>query len=592
MILNLLAINLALADSPRKDALLSGGGMNPPRAPEGVDQSETPVGTNAAVSPAFWLECAPAAGFFEFSSRLPSALLQGSGAVLTQGADNFATKGGRLSGRFRMAGRGTMVLELPVTAELDARKMLADFEQQSSIHDMGDNLWVMEVPTGRFWAELDGDVLRTSTRKGLTPTTAADLNSTYAQTLPRTGGCAVVIEDMPSTALPMLNGRPINTGVYLPFDDSPLLLQGAGWMAALPPTSVQRALPKLYSARQPDGLFVVSAPVAELLNVEAIKGIFQLEDKEVKRLQRQLKRSDGAVVAARTLNGVMSEPDVVMAIPMRTLFDWELCPSLIWTGLKHSLWRSGIKAEKVGKHQLSIAFSEQRSIFLGVLDGMLLVSTTSAGLNEVMAEEGELWPVEKLALGDWPIAGTINVPQMLSMMVGGISTINIGMKGAADGSENPVGEIAIDARTAAGTPALSALLQMLGGRAQNQHAETPPEWLDMMQIAAKQHDHFAEHGAYLEVSPGRDNAERAVNDAPTLTALGWFADRESEELDNYWVEVTDQGFVVGAAIEIPALYNPEMIETQQTVRIILKNEDGQLSERIEITEGGMEAPAP
>ena len=28
--------------------------------------------------------------------------------------------------------------------------------------------------------------------------------------------------------------------------------------------------------------------------------MFQLEDKEVKRLQRQLKRSDGAVIAART----------------------------------------------------------------------------------------------------------------------------------------------------------------------------------------------------------------------------------------------------------------------------------------------------
>ena len=86
---------------------------------------------------------------------------------------------------------------------------------------------------------------------------------------------------------------------------------------------------------------------------------------------------------------------------------------------------------------------------------------------------------------------------------------------------------------------------MLGGRAQNQDAETPPEWLDMMQIAAKQHEHFAEKVA-TEISPGRDNAERAVNDAPTLSSLGWFAERESEELDNYWVEVTDQGFIVGA----------------------------------------------
>ena len=65
----------------------------------------------------------------------------------------------------------------------------------------------------------------------------------------------------------------------------------------------------------------------------------------------------------------------------------------------------------------------------------------------------------------------------------------------------------------------------------------------MMQIAAKQHEHFAEKGGYLEISPGRDNAERAVNDAPTLSSLGWFAERESEELDNYWVEVTDQGFM-------------------------------------------------
>ena len=92
MILNLLAINLALADSPRKDALLGGGGMKPPRAPENVDSTEPSEAENAAVQPAFWLDCAPASGFFEFSSRLPAALLQGSGAVLTQGADNFATK--------------------------------------------------------------------------------------------------------------------------------------------------------------------------------------------------------------------------------------------------------------------------------------------------------------------------------------------------------------------------------------------------------------------------------------------------------------------------------------------------------------------
>ena len=78
--------------------------------------------------------------------------------MLTQGADNFAAKGGRLDGRFRMAGRGAMALEMPVTAELDPLKMLADFEQQSSIHSLGDDLWVMEVPTGRFWAQREGEM--------------------------------------------------------------------------------------------------------------------------------------------------------------------------------------------------------------------------------------------------------------------------------------------------------------------------------------------------------------------------------------------------------------------------------------------------
>ena len=40
MILNCLRLTLALADSPRKDALLGGGGMKPPRAPENVGSTE------------------------------------------------------------------------------------------------------------------------------------------------------------------------------------------------------------------------------------------------------------------------------------------------------------------------------------------------------------------------------------------------------------------------------------------------------------------------------------------------------------------------------------------------------------------------
>ena len=79
-----------------------------------------------------------------------------------------------------------------------------------------------------------------------------------------------------------------------------------------------------------------------------------------------------------------------------------------------------------------------------------------------MAEEGELAGGEA---GTWRLAHRRNHQCATDAEHDdwGVSTINIGMKGAADGSERPVGELAIDARTAAGTPALNALLQMLGG---------------------------------------------------------------------------------------------------------------------------------
>ena len=164
-------------------------------------------------------------------------------------------------------------------------------------------------------------MLRTATRKGLTPATAAALSSNYAQTLPSTGGCAVVIENMPSTALPMLNGRSISTGCSCPLMMPRCCFKvRAGWHRC---RDVYRArAAKIVQRTTARWLVCGRCSNCKVLNVDAIRGMFQLEDKEVKRLQRQLKRSDGAVIAARTLNGVMSAPDVVMAIPMRTLFDW------------------------------------------------------------------------------------------------------------------------------------------------------------------------------------------------------------------------------------------------------------------------------
>ena len=93
---------------------------------------------------------------------------------------------------------------------------------------------------------------------------------------------------------------------------------------------------------------------------------------------------------------------------------------MIWTGLKHSLGRSGITSEKVAapavhcaSEQLDLSWCARWSV--AGLDH-------SAGLNE-MAEEGELWPVEKFALGDWFIAGTINATDAGDMIGGAQRTL-------------------------------------------------------------------------------------------------------------------------------------------------------------------------
>ena len=54
MLVAILALNVALADSPRKDALLGGGPMSTPRAPQESSAEVEEAQEDPSVKPAFW----------------------------------------------------------------------------------------------------------------------------------------------------------------------------------------------------------------------------------------------------------------------------------------------------------------------------------------------------------------------------------------------------------------------------------------------------------------------------------------------------------------------------------------------------------
>ena len=143
----------------------------------------------------------------------------------------------------------------------------------------------------------------------------------------------------------------------------------------------------------------------------------------------------------------------------------------------------------------------------------------------------------------------------MAMMIGGLSDVQVGLR-----AEDEYIVTAVDARTNSGLSAVGSLLQLVGkirefdGRSS---ADVSPHTVNMMKIAAREHQHFDAAGTYQPIGMTfssslvqTDGSEQVKADwserhempeGPTAVDLGWIAEKDVEGAV-YWVTVADLVF--------------------------------------------------
>ena len=497
-----------------------------------------------AIDTQIWVECHPISGFFELWSQLP-ANIQSRGSFANITSAEFAKLGGQLDGSIKAFGDEHLMMELDFQGQPDqVPKLLKVLYPQSQIWKT-QNGWSMELPDDRLLITLkEGrlqmhSVMSDTTQFGPLEMLGSNLTDLNGQPL---NGCRIQIQNGP--LLPVFK-QPINGGMILPFDNEPIqvtlasnetsLLQGKG---ATPMA--------IYTKQHPMVLATIGLSSAELFQEPRFKAESGMSEKQLKKLQKRLRIRPGAFIALSSFQ-IQNRPDVWVGMEVENRFGGLQCEWLLWRGVKKALKDEGLDVLILDEKVLS--FQYKGSVwYLGVQKGRILLSSTREMLNDMKTPDGTLWSDDDLTdmAQNNALAVQVNIPKMMSLMMGGLQALNVGITGTD--SELIV---SIDPQFF-GQNSLVQLITMLSGFSKTSVASVPEFQLGLMNLAAQEHQYFAKEGGYLYVNPsGKNGSEnwskmarsKTLSTASTAQDLGWLS---TEEDIMYWVEISEAGFVAHA----------------------------------------------
>lgn len=505
-----------------------------------------------------WFECQPMSGMLNLWTALPASMRENAGGFANVSLEDFSNAGGVPDGIFRAYGAQDVIMEMNYQGgDEQLIGFLEMIQPDSVIWQQAPNLWLMELPSDRWIVQKDAEFLRLhsvnmSIEKLEKPAvqSALDIGS----------GCVMMIENGPP--IQRLN-RNMSGGIFLPFETGPVEL------AFRPEKKLPSVLQEnggqpieVLLSEKPFAIASLGFPLLDFLDDPEVAKRMNLTEKDIKKMKKRLRLQPGSLLLIHDMN-IKQNPKISAALGLENRFgnlQWEC---LIWRGLKRSLKQQKKDFIVLDKRVLSIDV-DGAPLYFGVKKGRLYVSTYRDGINNLMAEEGS--PVVEPEFGAYasqqPLAVQINIPAMMGMMLGGLSKVELGLKGKGD-----FAIISLNANISA--QQILSLLVSQAGVAGEPKGKEPLEahHQKMMQLAAKEHQHYAQTGAYLPIGQtgGESHSELGViiPQAESAFELGWLSEDDG---NIYWVELTPDGFEIHALVS-SALKSPEKLH-------FVKKQDG------------------
>ena len=508
-----------------------------------------------------WFECKPMSGMLNLWSVLPESMRNNAGGFSDVSLDTFTRAGGNPEGTFRAYGSEHVIMEMDyLGSEEQLIGFLEMIQPESVIWQQSPDTWLMELPSDRWLVKRDNNMLRLHSAQ----VSAIDFTKPAERAyLSSQDGCAVVVKNGPE--IKKLQ-RPMEGGLFLPFEQGPVEVV-LKLEQALPPilqnggvTPMEVLLPE-----KPFGVMTLGFSSMDLFDDPKFTSRFEFSEKDVRKLQKRLRILPGSLALVHDIN-IKKDPKISVAFGLENRFGNEQWTCLIWRGL-----RNGLKDMKkdfivLERNVLSIEVDGQ-PIYFGVVKGRLYASTFRDGIDQLMIGEGT--PAVDPEFGAYastlPLAIQVNIPAMMSMMVGGLSTVELGVKG-----KDEFVMLSLNANISA-HQILSLLLSQTQKAGMNQEIEEQAGAYQrkMMVLAAKEQQHFAQSGIYLPV--GQTGRELQVIEsieipqAESAFALGWLSDDDG---NIYWVESD------GSSFEVHALVTMEIGEAK--IYHVVKHFDGSL----------------
>jgi hypothetical protein len=521
--------------------------------------------------PEVWFQCTPVSGLIEMWEVFPQAMKDNAGGFAQATPESFVEAGGVLDGTLVAYGSEELHLELDYNGDASqVPSMLELMVNDGVIWQNDENSWFVELPDDRWFVNLSEGKLN---MQSVSTQDEQSIKPSFASILPQENGCVAVIENGPP--LPQLN-KPLEGGFFMPFDDAPIQLVYPT-DSSFPELPEQSTGTPLDVKTKSNPVLVLSLGVSPLtlLSDPVINSKLQIPEKDLKKLQRRLIIPAGTLMALGDFN-VRENPNVLLAVPMHNRLGRDRGAFFIWRGLTKSLKNSSLDYLTLDKHILSLE-REGVVFFLSAQKGRLLVSTTREGLDDMIRNEGTPWVDEDLLRfsQEWPISAQLKLPPMMGMMIGGLSTIDLGIK-----SKEEYAIIALATKFNSGQSNMKGLLQLITSRPEFNNSEkevVEEHTMIMMNIAAKEHQQFASKGEYVAVGRTGDYQKIHADDGlipanETNDVSEELTEEQVEELDKqyqipknssavelewitetdknvYWVETTSEGFLVHALVQ-------------------------------------------
>lgn len=506
-----------------------------------------------------WFECQPMSGMLNLWKTLPVSMRENAGGFANVSLEQFTQAGGVPDGLFRAYGAEKVIMEMNYKgSDEQLISFLEMIQPDSVIWKQEADLWLMELPSDRWVVRKDKDLLRLHSAN-----TSVDLlKKPEVQGVLNVGeGCVMAVENGPP--IQRLNAQ-MSGGIFLPFETGPVEVAFKP-ENKLPSVLHEKGEPPI-EVLYPDKPFAVMTlgfPLLDMLDDPEFAKRMELTEKEITKMKKRLRLQPGSLLLLHDMN-VKQDPKVSVALGLENRFGKPQWNCLIWRGLKKSLKQQKKDFIVLDKRILSIDV-DGAPIYFGVIKGRLYASTYRDGINQLMAGEGS--PVVDEEFGNYasqlPLAVQVNIPPMVGMMLGGLSKVELGLKGADE-----FAVISLNANISA-QQILGLLVSQtteLAGR-EPQKKELNSYQKKMMLLAAKEHQHKAQTGAYRPV--GQTGGEmRVVEDiqlplAESAFELGWLSEDDG---NIYWIEVTETGF------EVHGLVTSE-IESFDELHVV-KRQDG------------------